>query len=36
MTSFAGMKMGELLANDASLIQTEFSAKKALQQYWVD
>jgi hypothetical protein len=36
MTSYAGMKMGELLANDASLIQTEFSAKKALQNYWAN
>jgi hypothetical protein len=36
MTSYAGLKIGELLANDASLIQTEFSGKKALQQYWVN
>jgi hypothetical protein len=36
MSSFAGMRMGELLANDASLISTEFSGKKALQNYWAN
>jgi hypothetical protein len=36
MSSFAGMRMGELLANDASCISTEFPAKKALQNYWAN
>jgi hypothetical protein len=36
MTSFAGMRLGELLANDASCISTEFPAKKTLQNYWAN
>lgn len=36
MTSFAGMRLGELLANDASSISTEFPAKKTLQNYWAN
>jgi hypothetical protein len=36
VSSFAGIKVGELLDNDGSQIVTDFAGSKKLAQYWVD
>lgn len=36
VTSFSGTKMGELLDNGGSIIESEFAGKEALRKYWAE
>jgi hypothetical protein len=36
VTSFAGMKIGELLDNDGTVMDTEFKGSEILKKYWAD